>query len=48
MIDINADRGSRLMGQLEQTVGLVGNVVGPEFVGTYLHGSSVLGGLCRQ
>lgn len=34
------------MGQLEQTVGLVRDVVGPELMGTYLHGSSVLGGLC--
>ncbi|MGN9786533.1 hypothetical protein ACTMTF_34280 [Nonomuraea sp. ZG12] len=34
------------MDQLEQTVGLVRDVVGPELVGTYLHGSSVLGGLC--
>lgn len=34
-----------LLGQLGQTVKLVRNVVGPELVGTYLHGSSVLGGL---
>ncbi|MEU3658038.1 aminoglycoside adenylyltransferase family protein [Streptomyces sp. NPDC032161] len=33
------------MDQLEQTVDLVRNVVGPELLGTYLHGSAVLGGL---
>lgn len=31
--------------QLEQTVGLVRDVVGPELLGTYLHGSAVLGSL---
>jgi streptomycin 3"-adenylyltransferase len=31
--------------QVEQIVGLVGRVLGPEVVGAYLHGSSVLGGL---
>ncbi|MFF8717612.1 aminoglycoside adenylyltransferase family protein [Streptomyces sp. NPDC015184] len=33
------------MDQLGQTVGLVRDVVGPELLGTYLHGSAVLGGL---
>lgn len=33
------------MDQLEQTVGLVRDIVGPELLGTYLHGSAVLGGL---
>jgi streptomycin 3"-adenylyltransferase len=34
-----------VMDQLEQTVGLVRDVLGPELLGTYLHGSAVLGGL---
>ncbi|MFI6510980.1 aminoglycoside adenylyltransferase family protein [Streptosporangium sp. NPDC050855] len=33
------------MDQLEQTVGLVRDIVGPDLLGTYLHGSAVLGGL---
>ncbi|RSS80787.1 aminoglycoside adenylyltransferase family protein [Streptomyces sp. WAC06614] len=33
------------MDQLERTVRLVRDVVGPELLGTYLHGSAVLGGL---
>ncbi|MEU9835921.1 aminoglycoside adenylyltransferase family protein [Streptosporangium sp. NPDC048047] len=33
------------MDQLEQTVCLVRDVVGPELLGTYLHGSAVLGSL---
>jgi streptomycin 3"-adenylyltransferase len=31
--------------QIQEIVGLVGRVLGPEVIGTYLHGSSVLGGL---
>lgn len=34
-----------MVDQLEQTVGLVRDAVGPELLGTYLHGSAVLGGL---
>ncbi|MFF4674369.1 aminoglycoside adenylyltransferase domain-containing protein [Streptomyces sp. NPDC001279] len=34
-----------MMDQLEQTVGLVRDVMGSELLGTYLHGSAVLGGL---
>ncbi len=34
-----------VMDQLEQTVGLVRDVLAPELLGTYLHGSAVLGGL---
>ncbi|MGW1088525.1 aminoglycoside adenylyltransferase family protein [Streptomyces sp. NPDC002596] len=34
-----------VMDQLEQTVELVRDTLGPELVGTYLHGSAVLGGL---
>ncbi|MFE7617159.1 aminoglycoside adenylyltransferase family protein [Streptomyces sp. NPDC057496] len=33
------------MDQLERTVGLVRDTLGPDLVGTYLHGSAVLGGL---
>ncbi|MFC5658442.1 aminoglycoside adenylyltransferase family protein [Streptomyces nogalater] len=33
------------MDQVRQIVGLVGDVLGRDVVGTYLHGSSVLGGL---
>jgi predicted nucleotidyltransferase len=33
------------MDQIQEVVGLVGDVLGPEAIGTYLHGSSVLGGL---
>jgi predicted nucleotidyltransferase len=33
------------MDQVQQIVALVSRVLGPEVVGTYLHGSSVLGGL---
>lgn len=33
------------MQQIEQIVGLVGGVLGQDVVGTYLHGSGVLGGL---
>ncbi|WP_457468271.1 aminoglycoside adenylyltransferase family protein [Streptomyces sp. TE4109] len=33
------------MDQLEHVVGLVRDVMGPELLGTYLHGSAVLGGL---
>ncbi|MGW3247385.1 aminoglycoside adenylyltransferase family protein [Streptomyces sp. NPDC001070] len=33
------------MDQIQEITGLVGGVLGPEAVGTYLHGSSVLGGL---
>ncbi|MFD9002983.1 aminoglycoside adenylyltransferase family protein [Streptomyces sp. NPDC059582] len=33
------------MDQIQETVKLVGGVLGPEVIGTYLHGSSVLGGL---
>ncbi|WP_371095009.1 aminoglycoside adenylyltransferase family protein [Streptomyces sanglieri] len=33
------------MDQLDQTVGLVRDVVGPELLGMYLHGSAVLSGL---
>ncbi|AWW41729.1 aminoglycoside adenylyltransferase family protein [Streptomyces cadmiisoli] len=31
--------------QVQEIVGLVGKVLGPEAIGSYLHGSSVLGGL---
>jgi predicted nucleotidyltransferase len=31
--------------QIHELVGLVGGVLGPDAIGTYLHGSSVLGGL---
>lgn len=34
-----------VMDQLEQTVELVRDTLGPELVGTYLHGSAVRGGL---
>ncbi|MFF7456513.1 aminoglycoside adenylyltransferase family protein [Kitasatospora sp. NPDC008115] len=33
------------MDQLDQTVGLVRDVLSPDLLGTYLHGSAVLGGL---
>lgn len=33
------------MHQVEEVAGLVGRVLGPEAIGTYLHGSGVLGGL---
>ena len=33
------------MNQLREIVGLVGGVLGQDVIGTYLHGSSVLGGL---
>ena len=33
------------MDQIEEIVGLVREVLGPEVIGTYLHGSSVFGGL---
>lgn len=33
------------MDQLAQTAGLVSDVLGPDLLGTYLHGSAVLGGL---
>ncbi|HEX5540854.1 MAG TPA: aminoglycoside adenylyltransferase family protein [Micromonospora sp.] len=33
------------MDQIQEIVGLVGRVLDPEVIGTYLHGSSVLGGL---
>ncbi|MFD8563777.1 aminoglycoside adenylyltransferase family protein [Streptosporangium canum] len=33
------------MDQIQEIVGLVGDVLGPEAIGTYLHGSLVLGGL---
>lgn len=33
------------MGQIQEIVQLVHDVLGPEVIGTYLHGSSVLGGL---
>lgn len=36
---------TELMDQLEQTVGLVRDILAPELLGTYLHGSAVLGGL---
>ncbi|MFE5827530.1 aminoglycoside adenylyltransferase family protein [Streptomyces erythrochromogenes] len=36
---------TEVMDQLAQTVGLVRGVMGPELLGTYLHGSAVLGGL---
>ncbi|SCL65966.1 Nucleotidyltransferase domain-containing protein [Micromonospora peucetia] len=38
-----ADTGT--VDQIQEIVGLVGQVLGSEVVGTYLHGSSVLGGL---
>lgn len=36
---------ARIMDQVQQIVRLVSDVLGPEVVGAYLHGSSVLGGL---
>lgn len=33
------------MDQIQEIVGLVGRALGPEVIGTYLHGSSLLGGL---
>ncbi|WP_222720344.1 nucleotidyltransferase domain-containing protein [Actinomadura sp. HBU206391] len=33
------------MDQIQEIVGLVGDVLGPEAIGAYLHGSSLLGGL---
>jgi streptomycin 3"-adenylyltransferase len=36
---------TEVMDQLEQTVGLLRDAVGPRLLGTYLHGSAVLGGL---
>ncbi|CAM5388180.1 aminoglycoside adenylyltransferase family protein [Streptomyces griseomycini] len=33
------------MDRTQEIVGLVGGVLGPDVIGTYLHGSSVLGGL---
>lgn len=36
---------TEVVDQIQEIVGLVVRVLGPEVIGTYLHGSSVLGGL---